>query len=326
MALLTEPDCDARTKGLLWGIGAVAFVALILSIIALLRPMRSTQVKSPDRTDALSYIANEGILRVGYGGFPPYTVIDPKETDANKRVKGFSVDLVNEIARRNVPPLRVEWNNLNWDTLKTDLLSGKFDFVADPVFQTIPRGVDFGLCEPYSYFGIAVAIVRKNETRFKSFEDLDREDITIALAAGWTSSEYAHQNLTKPQFKSIPVSGDAFNQLDEVLLGRADVALNDVPTVVQYARAHSDKVKALWIESPPSRVPGAFLTRKADTELKAFLDSAIRILTADGSIKRLDEKWKTYGFIPLLQVLPGNGLAIQPVTTQVNVLRFEQTR
>jgi len=153
-----------------------------------------------------------------------------------------------------------------------------------------------------------VAVVRKGETRFESFKDLDRPGVVIALAEGWTSTEYARKNLTKPTFKGISVTGDAFNQLDEVLLGRADVALNDVPTVAQYVRAHADKVKALWLQNPPSSVPGGFLTRKEDTDLREFLDASIRVVQADGVLNRLDQKWKAYGFIPQVQVTPGAGL------------------
>jgi ABC-type amino acid transport substrate-binding protein len=192
--------------------------------------------------------------------------------------------------------------------MKADLATNRFDFIADPVFQTIPRAADFSLTEPYSYFGIAVAIVRSGDNRFKHFQDLDRHDITIALAEGWTSSEYARANLSKPKFKSIPVTGDAVNQLDEVLFGRADVALNDVPTVLQYARAHKDKVKALWLTTPPSSVAGGFLLRPEDADLRLFLDTSLRIMRADGTIARIDEKWKSLGLFPMLNLQPGYGL------------------
>lgn len=244
------------------GQNTLSIIAIVIALLALASQL--WHETKPPKNDSASVSAtsrwqrskSNGILRVGYGGFPPYTVVNANETDTSKRVTGFSVDIVNEIASRHVPPLKVEWQQFSWDTMKADLATDRFDFIADPVFQTIPRAADFSFTEPYSYFGIAVAIVRADDNRFKQFRDLDRPDITIALAEGWTSSEYARANLSKPKFKSIPVTGDAVNQLDEVLLGRADVALNDVPTVLQYARAHKDKVKALWLNTPPSSVAG----------------------------------------------------------------------
>jgi ABC-type amino acid transport substrate-binding protein len=295
----------------------MAFVAIIVALLALALAAWSwarshAAVGVNDRSGpvdtSLSAILARGTLQVGYGGFPPYTFDDPKETDPAARIKGFSIDLIKEIAARTTPPLKVEFHSFSWDSLRPEVMSGKFDLIVDPVFQTIPRAADFRLIHPYSYFGIAVAIVRKDDNRFKKFADLDRADITIALAEGWTSSEFARQHLKKPKFTSIPVTGDAFNQLDEVPLGRADVALNDVPTVTQYARAHSDTVKALWIETPPSLVPGGFLVRKEGRALADFLDTSVDILIADGTLARIDQRWEAFGAIPILSVQPGAGL------------------
>jgi len=257
---------------------------------------------------ALDRIKREKVLRVGYGGFPPYTIIDTKETDPDKRVKGFAADLVDEIANRSVPKMKVEWHIISWDTLATDMRSRKFDFIADPVYVTVPKALEFTYTEPYSYFGIALGLVRKDETRFQKFSDLDRNDITLATAEGWVSTDYAREHLSKPHFKTIPVGGDSFVQLDDVLMGRADIALQDSPSVVQYAKAHADKVKILWLEHPPSVVPGGFMVRREDTDLKDFLDICMRLLKADGTIAKLDKKWKTYGYFEKRDLVPAAGL------------------
>jgi len=292
-----------------WTIALAVFAVLLAtSAIVWKSAQQSGERGASSQQTALQRIQKTGVMRVGYGGFPPYTVLDLNNPDQSKRVSGFSVDLVEEIASRYTPPLKVEWHKLNWETLKHDVDSGAFDFVADPVFQTIPRAMDFELSEPYSYFGIAVAVVRKDENRFQKFEDLDRSDITIALATGWTSSEFAEKSLTKPKFARVSVEESAFNQLDYVAAGRADVALNDVPSVAQYVREHSDKVKALWLENPPSSVVGGFMTRKGETELRDFLNASTRTLKADGTLLRLDKKWKTYGSFDVPQRISGEGL------------------
>jgi len=247
-------------------------------------------------------------MRVGYGAFPPYTILDETERDPDKRLKGFSVDLVNEIAKRQSPPLKVEWEKMNWETMKADMLSKKFDFVADPVYQTVPRAFDYCMAEPYSYFGLGIGVVRKNDNRFSKFEDLDRPDITIALAEGWSSTEFARQRLKRPKFRTIVVGGDAYTQLDDVLIGRADVALNDSPTIAQYVKAHHDKVKALWLESPPSIVPGGFASANGERDLMDFLNTSLRVLKADGTIDCLDKKWNSYGYIERSKFVPGKGL------------------
>lgn len=293
-----------------WIALSIASLSLAVSFIS----MTAHNTKSNNHSDSsevtLQRIKREGVLRVGYGGFPPYTMIDLKEGDADKRIKGFSADLVNEIASRCSPPLKVEWHIMNWETQKADLDSKKFDFIADPVYETVPRALEFNFTDPYSYFGIALALVKKDDRRFKTFSDLDRADITIAIAEGWASTEYARQHLTKPKLKIIPVGGDAYVQLDDVLMGRSDVALQDSPTVVQYANAHPDKVKILWLDRPPSIVPGCFTLRLEDTALLRFLNSCIHTMKVDGTIAKLDRKWNSYGYFDQPQLTPGNGLRL----------------
>jgi ABC-type amino acid transport substrate-binding protein len=289
----------------------IASASFVLSCCALMfyQTLKWSVGKGYTRKEtALQRIKREGVMRVGYAGFPPYAFIDPNEQDPNKRVKGFAADLVYEIANRSVPPLKVEWRYMSWDTLKADIYSRKFDFLAEPVYLTVPRAMDFGFSDPYSYFGIALALVRKDDNRFHKFADLDRPDITIAVAEGWVSSEYAKSHLSKPKFKSIPVGGDSYVQLDDVLMKRSDAALQDSPSVVQYAKAHQDKVKVLWLDSPPSMVPGCFAAAQDEADLLTFLSACIHIMKIDGTIAKLDHKWKTYGYFTHESLVPAEGL------------------
>jgi ABC-type amino acid transport substrate-binding protein len=288
----------------------LAVAALLIAAAALFRNVPAAQPGNV-RESALARINRTGVLRAAYGGFPPYTIVDPRETDPNKRVSGFTVDMINEIAKRSSPSLRVEWYNLNWETFRSDILSDKFDVVADAVYATIPKANDFQFTEPFSYFGLAAAVVRIDDNRFTSFKDLDRPDIVITLAQGYVSNDYAQQELAKPTFKLLTVGKDAFAQLDEVLLGHADVALNDVPTIVQYVRAHADKVKGLWIDRPPSWAAASFVTRREDFELNAALSTDIQIMKIDGTLDRLDRKWQSLGYFDRPNMTPGAGLLVQ---------------
>lgn len=310
---LTQRTGEASQQRLIHVALIIAALGLLLGLVAVYRSFDTHGgARASAEETALARIKRTGVMRVGYGGFPPYTIVDPAQTDPNKRVSGLAVDMVNAIAARHSPALKVEWVNLNWDTFRADMESNRFDFLADAVYATVPKAADFGMTEPFSYFGLAVAVVRIDDNRFATFADLDRPDITIALAQGYASTEFAQRELTRPKFKMIPVGKDAFSQLDEVLLGRADVALNDVPTVLQYVRAHPTKVKALWIERPPSWVEASFVTRQRDADLREFLNVSIRILAVDGTLGQLDRKWGGLGYYEKRVFEPGAGLRRPP--------------
>jgi ABC-type amino acid transport substrate-binding protein len=283
----------------------ISLLALGLAAYAALRPAAAAGVRAGE--SALSRTVRSNHLRAGYTGFQPYTIISPAGK-SSAQVSGLCVDMVNEIASRQTPPWSVEWHQVTFETLKADMDSGRLDVLADAVYQTMPRASEFGLTIPFSYFGVAVGLVRRNETRFSKFEDLDQPGITIALAEGWTSTEYARQHLTKPKLQSITVGDDPFIPFQDVISGKADIALQDVPTVLQFARAHPKEVKALWIDHPPTRVPGGFMTRQGEIELLRFLDAAIRILQTDGTMEALNQKWSALSEFPEMNLEPGAGM------------------
>ncbi len=286
---------------------SISIISVILVIIFYNRKNEATH-KDQQQETAMQRIQRTGVLKVGFGGFPPYTIVDLTSQDANKKVKGFCVEMIDSIAMRCNPPLKVEWYNLQWENFNADMNSGKFDFLADGVYATMPKAFDFNFTQPFSFFGIGCAVVRKDEDRFKTFDDLNRSDITISVAQAYVSTEYAKAHLLKPKFKTVIVGADPFSQLDDVIMNRADVALQDVPSVIQYVRNHSDKVKALWIDHPPSEVAGCFVTRKGEQELLNFLNTAILILKTDGTLDYLDKKWKTLGHFEKLEFYPAEGL------------------
>jgi ABC-type amino acid transport substrate-binding protein len=285
----------------------ISIVALIISLIFLVKP-KDADLSKKYKESAMERIKRTGIIRVGFGGFPPYTIVDLKSKDQNHKVKGICVDMVNAIAMKCTPALKVEWYNLNWENFNADMYSEKFDFLADGVYQTVPKAFDFDFTTPFSYFGIACAVVRKDDNRFKKFDDLNRSDITISYAQGYISGDFAMAHLDKPKFKSTVVGKDAFSQLDDVILGRADVAIQDVPTIVQYVKNHSDKVKALWIDNPPSLVAGSFVTRKGDQELLNFLNTSLSILKVDGTMDLIDKRWGGLGHYGKVETYSGSGL------------------
>jgi cyclohexadienyl dehydratase len=245
---------------------------------------------------------------VGYGPFPPYTIINPNEADPNKQASGFCIDMVNEIVARQSPPWAVEWHKVSWESLRADMYSGSFDVLANAIYATIPRASEFRFSEPFTYLGVGVGVVRRDEDRIRTFDDLNKPGITVSLAEGWTATEYARQHLDSSRLLIKPVGDDLNAQLNDLLTHRADAVLQDVPTALGYKTAHPDSVKLLWLDHPPMRVAASFITRWEDTDMIEFLNTAIRVLQADGTIEVLDRKWKGTGEYPVPTYAPGMGL------------------
>lgn len=273
----------------------IALVALSAAMVSVLRTPTGEAGSTTRGETAFQRTVRTKVLRVGYAGFPPYTITDVNVTDPNKRVSGFCIDLVNEIASRQTPPWKVEWHKASWESLRADMYSGKFDLFAEGIYQTVPRATEFRFSEPFSYFGVAVAVVRKDESRFVAILDLNKPGITISLPEGWTSTEYAREHLTQANLVVKPVGDDVNINFMDVVSGRADAALQDVPTVLQFVREHENEVKALWLDNPPLRVAAGFAARWEDGDMIDFINTCFRSLEADGTLRNIDQKWKGMG-------------------------------
>jgi len=226
---------------------ALGTVALIVALAAYLKesPHKDQVSITSVVPGVLERMERSGELHAGYGVYPPYTQEDPN----TKAVSGFSVDIMEEIAKQlNV---RVVWHRLNWNTMAADLKRGEFDIIADPIFQTIPRAREFAFTEPYAYFADGIAVVRKDETRFTNFDSLDQKGVIIAVGKGWASETLIKARFTKATIQSVLTSTDLLQVFNEVLGGRADVAVADGGDAQRFVKEHPNEVKALWLDAPP---------------------------------------------------------------------------
>ena len=270
-----------------------ATISLILSVLSLIIVLYLFYQRPSNKNDniqtripgLLEMIEETGKIHAGYGVYPPYTIEDPN----TKEVSGFSIDLINHIAKEL--NCGVEWHRINWNTMSADLKRGEFDVIADPIFQTIPRAREFSFTEPYSYFADGIAVVKKNDTRFNDFEDLDNKNIRIVVGQGWASEALVRAQLSKPEIISVQTSSDLLQVFNEIITGRADVAISDGADAERFVNEHSNEVKALWLDNPPAAMPAGFALRPSDNEGAEFLTVCLRNLKTTGVINGLAKRY-----------------------------------
>jgi len=224
-------------------------------------------------------------LHAGYGVYPPYT----QENPTTKEVTGFSVDLLQQIAREINAKLVL--HRLNWNTMAADLKRGEYDVIADPIFQTVPRGREFAFTQPYAYFADGIAVVRASERRFTTFESLDSAGVRIAVGQGWASETLVRSKFSKASIQAVQTSTDLLQVFNEVLAGRADVAVADEADAQRFAKEHPTEVRLLFTEAPPAFMPAGFALRPNDHAGAEFLNVALRNLEATGVLENLAKRY-----------------------------------
>lgn len=272
---------------------AIATIALLVAIIALASTFWrgshetsfSNNVDSHGLPGLLQRIESTGELHAGYGVYPPYTQEDPN----TKEVSGFSVDIINQIAKDL--KCKVVWHRLNWNTMSADLKRGEYDVIADPIFQTIPRAREFAFTEPYAYFPDGIAVVRKEEKRFRTFDDLDQGGVTIAVGQGWASETLIRSHFTKANVVPVQTATDLLQVFNEVVSGRADVAVADAADAKRFVQEHQNEVKALFLDNPPAFMPAGFALRLDDGKSAEFLTVCLRNLIATGVLEGIARRY-----------------------------------
>lgn len=282
-----------RTSLASWSM-ALALVALVLAVGAFFRQemprngvgqpaAQTTSLKRP--AGILERIEATRELHAGYGVYPPYTEEDPN----TKKVSGYSVEVVEHIAKEL--GVKVVWHRLNWNTMSADLKRGEFDVIADPIFQTIPRARELAFSEPYTYFADGIAVVRIDDKRFDTFDSLDRAGIVVNVGLGRGSEALVRAHFTKATIAPVTASNDDLQIFQDVLTGRADVAVADLPNAKRIVKEHPGKLRALFMDHPPAYMPAGFALRPSDAEGAEFFTVCIRNLRSTGVMSGIAKKY-----------------------------------
>lgn len=265
---------------------AISIVALVVAVYAATHhPSGSVVAGEEPLPGVLARLSSTREIHAGYGVYPPYSIEDPN----TQKVSGFSVDLMEEIAKQL--DAKVVWHRINWDTMSADLKRGEFDVIADPIFQTIPRAPDFAFSDVYARFPDGIGVVRKNETRFSTFESVDQPGVTVNVGLGQASEALVRSRFTRATIAPIPATTDNMRIFQDVLAGRADVAIADLPNAARIVQEHPNQLKLLWADAPPASMPAGFALRPTDSDGARFFSVALRYLDDTGVIDALRRKY-----------------------------------
>lgn len=217
---------------------------------------------------------------------PPQEMKDPK----SGKVTGYFVDA----ARHMFEQIKVEpvFMETTWANFVATLQSGQADFCIASSFASIKRAAVVDFTNPILYLGRS-AIVRKDEERFKSLNDLNREEITIAVLTGSRSQEFVTANLPKAKVLSIG-SSDPSAPFLAVTAGRADAGVNDAWAARRFAQ-NQPGVKDLFGDEPFNVSPMAWTVRKGNTDLLNFLNTSLEVMLTSGEMEKMAGNYPNAG-------------------------------
>ena len=199
-------------------------------------------------------------------------------------VIGFDADLINEIASRL--GLTVEWVDTDFDTIFTQLATGRFDVVASATTITPERAQQVNFTDTYYNSQQALTVNTTLTPALQTVDDLVAGD-TVGVQTGTTGADWATANLAPKgiEVREFVAVADAYNAVEA---GQVVGVVSDEPSAVSEVanRAGLEIVQAIdtnehyGIGVDPAR-----------TELLAAINAAFADMLADGTYQTIYDAW-----------------------------------
>jgi cystine transport system substrate-binding protein len=227
--------------------------------------------------EQLQKIKDAGVINVGLEGtYPPFSFVD-----ADGKLSGFEVEFSEALAKEL--GVKAKLQPTKWDGILAALESKRLDVVINQVTISEERKKKYDFSVPYTVSGIQALTLTKNKDTVKTSADLAGKKVGVGLGTNY--EQWVKENVPKADIKTYD---DDPTKFQDLRVGRIDVILIDRLAALEYAKKAKDTSAA---GEAFSRQEAGIALRKGEPELLAAIDKAIDKLRADGTLKKLSEKY-----------------------------------
>lgn len=223
--------------------------------------------------------------------YPPQSFLN-----SSNEMDGFDIDVGKEIAKRMGVELKIV--TPSWDIITGGAWGGRWDMSVGSMTPTAKRAevLDF----PAVYYYTPASFAVHKDSDIDSLADLNGK--VIGACGGCTYDAYLNKNLEidaegAPPFEYQVTAGEIktyetdTHAFDDLRLGdgtRLDAVFSALPTIQEAIKSgYPMKV----VGEPAFYEPLSVATDKGDPEFDAKITQIVDDMRADGTLKKLSEKW-----------------------------------
>lgn len=232
------------------------------------------------RDSVIEKVVQRGTLRVGFSSFVPWAM-----QDKEGKYIGFEIDVAQKLA--DDLGVKLQLVPTSWDGIIPALLSGKFDVIIGGMSITPQRLLSVNFSVPYDHAYVDLTLNGEKAADINSLEDLNREDVVIAVRTGTTAAAAAAEAFPKA---SLRMFNDEAPAVEEVLSGRAHAFVSSAPLPAMETLRHKD-VLVQKFEVSLDAQPVAFAVPKGDFDTINVFDGWIRLMEDEGWLKERRDYW-----------------------------------
>lgn len=233
----------------------------------------------PAAARPIQEIVRDGTLKVGVNpNFPPMSSYGP-----NNELVGFDVDVARTIARRM--GVKLELVPTEAAQRVPFLVSGRIDMSLGALTRTPERERLIDYTVPLH--SEAMGVITTARLPVRSWQELNRPDVTLVNMRGNQSVEVLKEKLPRPQ--RLLVDGNA-DTIRAIAQGRADALVENVDFFIGFTKNYPE-VRWQVLSDPIFVAYCAIGIAKGNEGLQAYLDGALYELHSEGRINELWRKW-----------------------------------
>lgn len=227
------------------------------------------------------------VLKVGCLRYPPFVDYDLKRDGV--RAWGLYPTILTTMAEED--GFRLEYIPLKWHEVVPSLSNGKVDLVMCVLRSSERRkyGAFVGTIFRVGVGGVA----RRGQTKIRSYADLSRDDVTIAVTKGEIGWSYAVGDLGLDRHPKLTVVEDASIQkmMGLVLSGEVDCALADALSCAQFISSNPVPPLEDVFSGRPIHVEDNALMLSAErTGLAQYLQARIQQVRTSAKVRGLERE------------------------------------
>ena len=260
---------------------ATRLVATVLGLMALAAAATAWS-QAPGGKSRLQRILETGVLRVGTtGDFRPMSFRDPKSSE----YAGHDIEVAKELAKDL--GVKVEFVATDWKTLLNGIQTDKYDVAMSGISMNVDRAKVAAFTLPYMEFGTVPVIRKKDTGRFKSWNDIDKPNVTVATTLGTVFDQQAKEYFKVAKRKQVEAPALSYQ---EVLAGRAEVCITSNVEAASLVQTYPE-LAIVPVDRARSRRPASLLVAQEDVVWLNFLNQWITMKRTQEFFEGLQKKW-----------------------------------
>ncbi|PLU45548.1 amino acid ABC transporter substrate-binding protein [Sinorhizobium medicae] len=201
--------------------------------------------------------------------------------EADGKIVGFEVDLVNEIAKRLGKS--VEFVNTPFNGLFPAVQSGRIDMAISSITITDKRLESVSFAQPYYDSDQSLTVTATSGTTGLK----DMEGKVVGVDTGSTGDMWADRNKADYKFGEIRRFEGLSPAMLDLVAGRVDGYISDIPALLYYVK---DKPDLKVVERIPTGEKYSIMFNKG-APLAAEVNDVITTLKGERFIAKLHESW-----------------------------------